>query len=91
MVKNPPANARSLEIRIRSLGLEDPLEEEMVTTLLFLPGKSHRKRSLEGYSPWGRKESHTMEQLRTRPVWSSFGELIYKITFWDFGWDSLNI
>ena len=29
----------------------------------ILPGKSHGQRSLEGYSPWGRKESDTTEQL----------------------------
>ena len=28
-----------------------------------LPGKSHERRSLVGYSPWGRKESDTTEQL----------------------------
>ena len=30
-----------------------------------LPGKSHGQRGLGGYSPWGRKESDTTEQLRT--------------------------
>ena len=28
-----------------------------------MPGKSHGWRSLVGYSPWGRKESDTAEQL----------------------------
>jgi len=28
-----------------------------------LPGELHGQRSLEGYSPWGRKESDTTEQL----------------------------
>ena len=28
-----------------------------------LPGKSHGQTSLIGYSPWGRKESDTNEQL----------------------------
>ena len=37
-----------------SLGQEDPLEEEMQTTPVFLLGKSHGQRSLVGYSPWGR-------------------------------------
>ena len=37
------------------LGWEDPLEKEMATTPVFLPGESHRQRSLVGYSPWGRK------------------------------------
>ena len=32
-------------------------------TSVFLPGKSHRQRSLVGYSPRGRKESYTTEQL----------------------------
>ena len=31
MVKNPPANAETQETRVRSLGQEDPLEEEMAT------------------------------------------------------------
>ena len=30
-------------------------------TPVFLPGKSHGQRSLEGSSPWGRKESDTTE------------------------------
>ena len=30
-------------------------------TPVFLPGKSHGRRSLVGYSPWGRKESDTTE------------------------------
>ena len=28
---------------------------------VFLPGESHRQRSLGGYSPWGHKESDTIE------------------------------
>ena len=31
--------------------------------LQFWPGESHGQRSLVGYSPWGRKESDTAEQL----------------------------
>ena len=45
----------------RSLGQENPLEEEMTTTPVFLPGEFHRQRSLVGYSPWGHKESDTVE------------------------------
>ena len=33
-------------------------------TPVFLPGKSHRQRTLVGYNPWGRKESNTTERLR---------------------------
>ena len=46
---------------VQSLGWEDPLEEAMATTPVFLPGESHGERSLVGYSPQGRKESNTTE------------------------------
>ena len=45
------------ETQVQFLGQEDPLGKEMQPTPVFLPGKSHRERSLVGYSPWGRKES----------------------------------
>ena len=48
MVKNLPAIQ---ETRIQFLGQEDPLEEEMDTTPIFLPGESHGQRSLLGYGP----------------------------------------
>ena len=41
---------------IQSLVQEDPLEEGMATHQVFLPGKFHEQRSLEGYSPQGHKE-----------------------------------
>ena len=34
-------------------------------TPVFLPREFHGQRSLEGYSPWGRKELDTTEQLST--------------------------
>ena len=46
VVKNPPANAGDA---VRSLGREDPLEKQMATSPVFLPGKSHGQRSLVGY------------------------------------------
>ena len=58
VVKNPPAVQ---EKRVRFLGWEDPLEEEMATPSVFLPGKSQGQRSLAGYSPWGQKESDMTE------------------------------
>ena len=48
---------------VQSRGQEDPLEEEMANTPVFLPGESHGERSLAGYSPQGRKESDMTEQL----------------------------
>ena len=58
MVKNPPAKQ---EPRIQSLGQEDPWRRKWLPTPVFLPGKSHRQRRLEGYTPWGHKESDTTE------------------------------
>ena len=53
MVKNLPAMQESQEIRVRTLDREDPLEEERLPTLVFLPEKSNGHRSLVGYSPKG--------------------------------------
>ena len=50
------------ETWVQSLDWEDPLEKEMQPTPVLLPGKSHGRRSLVGYSPWGGKESDTTEQ-----------------------------
>ena len=46
-IKNLPAVQ---ETWVGSLGWEDPLEESMATTPVFLPGESHGQRSLTGYS-----------------------------------------
>ena len=43
------------ETWVQFLRREDPLEKEMATTPVFLPGESHRQRNLVGYSPWGHK------------------------------------
>ena len=44
------------EMWVGSLDWEDPLEEEMTTTPVFLPGKSQGQRSLAGYSHGVAKE-----------------------------------
>ena len=54
MVKHPPAVQ---EPQVRSLGREDPLENEIATHSSTLSGKSHGQRSLVGYSPHGCRES----------------------------------
>ena len=54
-------------MRVRSLGQKDPLEKEMATTPVFLPGESQGQRSLVGYSPWGCKESDMTERLTHIP------------------------
>ena len=45
--KNPPAMQ---ETQVQFLVGENPLEKEMVTTPVFLTGKSHGQRSLMGWS-----------------------------------------
>ena len=66
VVKDPAANRRH---RFNPRVGKTPLEEEMATHSVFLPGKSHRQRSLVGYSPWGPKESdmtkHTCARAHT--------------------------
>ena len=61
--KNPPPNAGDVrdEWSVRSLGEEGPLEEAWQTTPVFLPGESHRKRSLAGCGPWGCTKSNITE------------------------------
>ena len=49
------------ETLVRSLGREDPLEKEMATHSSTLAWKIHGRRSMVGYSPWGRKESDMTE------------------------------
>ena len=64
-MKNPLANRGDVRDTGSISGSEYPLEKEMATIPLFLPGKSHGHRSLTGYSPWGHKELDTTEQLYT--------------------------
>ena len=52
------------EIQVQSPDQKDPLEEEMATTPVFLPGESHGQRSLRGYSPRGCKEIDMTEYTR---------------------------
>jgi len=40
-----------------------PWKREWLPTPVFLPGEFHGQRSLEGYCPWGGKESDMTEQL----------------------------
>ena len=51
------------ETEVQSLGLEDPLEQEMATYSVFLPGESQGERGLAGYSPWARKELDMTEAI----------------------------
>ena len=60
ILKNLPAKAGDMGL---IPGLGRYLEKGMATTLVFLPGKSHGQRSLEGYSLWGCEESDMNERL----------------------------
>ena len=60
MVKNPLAMQ---ETWVPSLDWEIPWRREYLPTSIFLSGEFHGQRSLAGYSPWGRKELKTTEQL----------------------------
>ena len=51
-----------------------PTRRQWHPTPVLLPGKSHGWGSLVGYSPWGRKESHTTEQLHFHFSLSCIGE-----------------
>ena len=57
-VKKPPAMQEMQETWVLSLDQEDPLEESMTTTPVFLPEESQGWRSLAGYSPQGRRVRH---------------------------------
>ena len=50
-VKNLPAMLETQDVRVRSLGQEDPLQEAWQPTVVFLTGECHGQRSLAGYSP----------------------------------------
>ena len=59
MVKNSPAMQVTW---VRSLVQEDPLEKEMATHYSILAWREFLgQRTLAGYSPWGCRESDTME------------------------------
>ena len=62
MVKNLPANAGYA----RDMGFDPwvrkiPWSRKQQPTPVFLPGKFRGQKSLEGYSPWGPKESYETE------------------------------
>ena len=50
-------------MQVESLGWEDLLEGKWRPMPVFLPGESHGRRSLVGYSPWGCKELDMTERL----------------------------
>ena len=67
VVKNLPAMLQT-SVWAGDLGWEDLLEKEMATYSSILAWRIHGERSLVGYSPRGRKESDTTEQLSPIPL-----------------------
>ena len=55
VLKNPPANAG--EVKFDPWIGMFPWRRKWQPTPVFLPGKSHKQRSLVGYRPWGCKQS----------------------------------
>ena len=49
------------DIRVWSLGQEDPWRREWLPTPVLLCREFHGERSLMGYSPWGGQESDMIE------------------------------
>ena len=60
------------ETQVRYWGQEDPRRRKWQPTPVFLPGESHGRRSLVGYSPQGRKESDTTE-------WHHYYTMLYSL------------
>ena len=56
------------EAQVWSLGREYLLEEEMTILSSILAGKSHEKRILAGYSPWGHKDPDATEHAPNVPT-----------------------
>ena len=52
------------ETRVRSLDQEDPLGEGMATRSSILAWRIPWTEEPDSYSPWGRKEADTTEQLQ---------------------------
>ena len=58
------------EMWVQSLGQEDPLQESMTTTPVFLPGESHGRKSLVQAIVHGVTESDMTEQLHfSKHMW----------------------
>ena len=78
------------ETQVRSLGREDPLEEEMDPTPVILPGESHGPRSLAGYSPQEAKSWTRLKELSTHihtvPMFYKTCEKINKNLIAKYNW-----
>ena len=55
------------EMWVWSLNWEDPLEKDMATHSIVLPGESYGQISLEGYGTQGQRDTtgHSQERIKT--------------------------
>ena len=56
------------ETEVRSLGQEDPLEEDLTTHSSLLAWRIPWTEEPAGYSPWSYKESDMIEQITNRII-----------------------
>ena len=61
LIKNLPA---MWETWVPSLGWENPLEDDMVTHSVFLPGESHGQTSLQATIHWVTKSQALLSDFR---------------------------
>ena len=74
-VKNLPTNSRdAADLGAIPGAGKIPWSRKWQTAPVFLPGKFHGQRSLEGYSPWGHKELDMTEQRPTQCILSAESE-----------------
>ena len=88
-VKDPPAVQETRETQVRSLGWEDPLEEEMAATPVFLAGESHGWRSLAGYIVHGVAKSRTRLSVHVHTL--PWKHLVFRRLASRVGWEYLSI
>ena len=82
MVKNPPANARYKKQGFSPWVEKIPWRRAWQPTSVSLPGEFHGQRSLEGYSPRGRKESTTTERFHFYFHTLPNQNVVLKISLW---------
>ena len=68
-VQNLPAVQETQEMRIQSLGQEDPREKETAAHSSIFTGRSQGQRSLVGCGPKDRKDLDMTEQLSAYTLW----------------------
>ena len=81
VVKNLLANGRPKRLGFDPWVSKIPCNRKWCPTAAFLPGKLDGQRSLLGYSPWGCKESDTIDQISTHGYIAILANEIKKILY----------